>query len=504
MKQEKKQFLPILLGEDYAARRLSFGALLTLLLLAVLIALNTMLGALPKHLTAPDVSGSETFRLSGAAKDWLATLDESVTVYLVSAGGEATADVELYAFLQQIARASDHVKVSVLDSNKNAAGLAALGVTEIADQSVIVTSAKRHRVIRNGELYYYYYPYSNGGGTTLSSEEYLYMLEYWSQNDPTGSYVTQLTEGVVAYFDGASRVINAISYVLAEQTTKAYVVASSSGVYPDAALYRRLSSWGYEVVTLASVKALPSDCGLLILYPPTSDLSEEDATALSAYLAGGGKMLLLSYLTETLPTRLDGVLAAYGMQYGEVHAVVCDPNPNSMTVQGSPYLFRAQIQSGHAATSDFAESFVVYSAHAIKVSEVEGVTTTPWLYTTQAGYPDDMNDETPLPEKGEYAVGVTAEKGETRIVWLSCAQSLGEEIDGTYAEGGNTLLLRHGMTWLTGTELSPIEIAPTVIKTESLKVGYTGFLIWSVILVLLIPGGVIAGGAVFCYIRKKR
>ena len=145
MKQEKKQFLPILLGEDYAARRLSFGALLTLLLLAVLIALNTMLGALPKHLTAPDVSGSETFRLSGAAKDWLATLDESVTVYLVSAGGETTADVELYAFLQQLARASDHVKVSVLDSNKNAAGLAALGVTEIADQSVIVTSAKRHR-----------------------------------------------------------------------------------------------------------------------------------------------------------------------------------------------------------------------------------------------------------------------------------------------------------------------------------------------------------------------
>ena len=502
MKRNKKLFFPTLFGESYATRRLSFGALLTVVLLAVLIALNALLGRLPMHLSSPDVTGSETFRLSGAAKDWLARLDEEITLYLVCAGGEAAADPDIYAFLQQVASASRHIDVKVIDAQKNAAALSLYGAKDVADQSVIVTSAKRHRVISNTELYYYYYPYSSGGGTTLSAEEYRYMLEYWAATDATGSYVTQLVSGVVAYFDGGSRVINAINYVLADHVATAYVVGSN-GVYPDAVFYRKLSNAGYDTRSVASLSDFPSDCDVLVLYAPVNDIFEEEARLLSEYLANGGKLFLMSCPVET-PQRLGEVLAAYGMRYVDSTALVCDANPNSMTNEGSPYLFYAQIQSQNQATRDFAESFVVYSAHAIAVEEVEGVTVTPWLYTTQAGYTDDMNDKTPISEKGVQTVGVTAQKGETKIVWLSCAQSMTEAVDTSYAQGGNTLLARYAMNWLTGTDVTPVEISPTVINTEVLSVSYNAFIIWSVIMVLLIPAGAIAVGAVIRYTRKKR
>ena len=501
--KDKKLLFPALLGEDYAERRLSLGAIAVLLLLAGLIALNACLGALPMHITAPDVTGSETFRLSGAAKDWLADLDESVTLYLLAAGGEAGADADLYGFLQEIARASEMIRVKVLDPEKNATALAAYGATGVTDQSILVVSTKRHRVIPNGNLYYYYYPYSEGGGTTISSDEYRYMLEYWTANDPTGSYVTQLVSGVTAYFDGGSRLVNAIQYVLAEKVSTAYLVTSGGNSYPDAALLRNLSNSGYEVYGLESLSQVPTDCELLMLYAPASDISEEDATRLSEYLEGGGRLMLLSTLTET-PKRLETVLSAYGMSFDTSKEVVCDGNPNSMTVEGSPYLFYAQIQSQNAATADYAEQFVVYAAHAIGLSEVEGVTVTPWLYTTQAGYLDDMNNETPLPEKAVHTVGATAQKGETRIVWLSCAQSFNENVDAAYASGGNSLLLRYGLDWLSGTNVTPVAISPTVIDTSVLGVTYNAFIIWSVILVLLLPTGVIAAGAAIRYTRKKR
>ena len=503
MKRNDELFFPALFGESYAARRLSFGALMMLLLLAALIALNTCLGWLPFHIAFPDVTDSETFRLSGVAKDWLEGLDEPITLYLVCAGGEATADADLYAFLQAFSGASDLVSVKILDSQKNTAALSAYGANGIEDHSVIVASAKRHRVIANGELYYYYYPYSSGGGTTLSAEEYRYMLEYWSANDPTGSYVAQLASSVIAYFDGGSRVINAINYVLADRIANAYLVTGGSGLYPDAAFCRSLSSAGYTLNRIDSVTSLPTVCDLLILYAPTSDISAEEAERLSDYLEKGGKLFLLSSLTKT-PERLNAVLSAYGMTFEESTAVVCDSNPNSMTMEGSPYLFRAQIQSKNEATGDFAESFVVYSAHSIAVTEAEGVTVAPWLYTTQAGYLDDADESTPIPEKRSYSVGVTAQKDETRIVWLSCAHSLTEAVDAPYAEGNNTVLAIYGMNWLTGVKVDAVDVSPTVIDTSVLSVSYGGFIFWSLVMVLLLPAGIIVGGAVVTHIRKKR
>ena len=107
-------------------------------------------------------------------------------------------------------------------------------------------------------------------------------------------------------------------------------------------------------------------------------------------------------------------------------------------------------------------------------------------------------------EKRSYSVGVTAQKEETRIVWLSCAQSLTEAVDAPYAEGNNTVLAIYGMNWLTGVKVDAVDVSPTVIDTSVLSVSYGGFIFWSLVMVLLLPAGIIVGGAVVTHIRKKR
>lgn len=115
MKQQNKQPLSVLFGINKTARIGAISATATLILLAVLVAVNALLGRLPASILKPNVTGSDTFRVSGKTLDWLETLDEDVTLYFVCEGGKSNADGDLYAFLQRYGDASDRVHLEVVD-----------------------------------------------------------------------------------------------------------------------------------------------------------------------------------------------------------------------------------------------------------------------------------------------------------------------------------------------------------------------------------------------------
>ncbi len=502
---------PNLFGNDKNTRISAKWSLITLLLLAVLIAVNALMTLLPSSVAKPNVSGGSTFQISGTTLDWLEKLKEPVTLYLICQGGRASADGDLYTFLQKYEEATDKITLEVIDPNKNALFIDAYGGTWPANLSVIVESQARYRIIDNTSLYYYrFYDSSYGEEIVMSPSEYQEMQEYLSAADSTGQMQVMLAAGTTAYFDGESRVTNAINYVTQEKVATAYLLTGNGTKSLDRSLSDLLTQSCYELRTTLTVEALPDNCDLLIVNAPTSDLSDPEATALATYLANGGKLFLTTSYSVAKLEKLNGVLQPYGLSYHKNHGVLCDGNPAYYLSDSSAayeYLFRAHINSEHAATGSFDGEFIIAIPHAITVSETDGVGVTSWLYTSGAGYVQTTDTTTgamtQLGEKGEYTFGAIAEKGETTIVWITSPLKNISAYDAT-AEGGNHDLILSAFNQMTGIGHDGITLASREIDTATLAVTATGFAVWSLIFVILLPVSVAVTGGIVWYQRKKR
>ena len=509
MKDQNKQPFAALFGNGRTARVGAIASMVTLGLLAVCILLNALVGLLPASIANPNVTGSATFKLSGTTKDWLQTLDEDVTLYFVCDGGKSSADGQLYAFLKSYEEFSDRVTVEVIDSSSDATFINAYGGEWPSNMSVIVKSNRRYRIVDNASLYYYY---NSLVEMNMTYDEYVEMVEYCNSYDSTGSYAAQFVEATTAYFDGDSRVTNTINFVTREQISVAYVLTGSGTSTLDARFENTLSQIGYDVRTTLTLSALPDDCDVLVINSPTADLETAEAEALAAYLANGGDLFLTTFYATGKLTNLDSVLASYGMGFEDEVNVVYENHSDYAFYDSSatyPYIFETH-RAQHSASGDFVDSFVAYYAHNIVVAEEmpEGVTVTPWLYTSEAGrvmrYDETSQSFVADEEKSVCNVGVIAEQGETKIIWLSSPYALTDQVSNGYADGGNFELATTALNWMTGADGDALTIASAAMDTAYLSVSVAQFAVWGLILALFLPLAVAVTGIIIWYIRKKR
>ncbi len=477
-----------------------------LLALAIMIAINAALSALPIDIRQHNLAQVNEYELSAKSKNWLKTLEQDVTLYLICSGGETAVDRDLYGFLEEYTQSSEHVKLELVDPRVQEGLIVSFGGAWPSNNSVIVSSEKRYRILTNDALYSYY---NELMGTTFSLEEYNELQDAFWEMDTSGEMASSFASQTKTQFDGESRVTNAINFVSLEKTAKIYMLSANGTASLPSALQNLLMQSGFELHTLTSLAEIPNECDLLMMYAPSVDLSDLEKSGLESYLSRGGQLLLSTYYLKNNLPNLASVLENYGMSVdGKQADYVCDGNPEYY-LQGTNSthaLFHAHIQSTHPATGDFSDSFVVYQAHGIKFTPVEGVTQTAWLYTSEGGYLKTYNAETKSygdGAKGEYTVGAIAQKGNSRILWLASPQML----DSTYnnlSEGGNYTLAIMAMNYMTGTGTNRISISPTSINQPILTLNATQFTVTTTFIVVLIPLGTMIAGIAIFLARKRR
>lgn len=70
-----------------------------------------------------------------------------------------------------------------------------------------------------------------------------------------------------------------------------------------------------KTLSLLNIDAIPEDADCLLVYAPTSDLSKEEATMLSNFVYGGGRLLVISGpVEEGALTNLNTIVENYGGQ----------------------------------------------------------------------------------------------------------------------------------------------------------------------------------------------
>lgn len=477
------------------------------LIFAVLV--NALAGLLPATLTRPDVSGSNTFRITNESKKYMSSVDQSVTLYLISEGGSRATENEIYLFLYELCKQSDNVRLEVIDPAANADFILSYGGEWPENLSVIVQSEKRYQTVYNSDMYYYYV---SAMGRTISSAEYNYYCQMFQEamkSDPSyqATYMA-FVEDAAPMFDGNSRICNAINYTLMDHVPVAYMLVGSENAQKATSLpYDLLESLmlsGYQIKTLASTQTIPADCELLIVHAPTSDLSGAEAAALKAYLNKGGKLFLSTSITKGKLENLASVLAEFGLSYGDMTKIVCESDARYIYNDGSydyPNYFYAHRKT-HDANGSFTGDFLMINAHGITVSETAGVTVTPWLYTSEVGYlqgSTQQNGTTANQEiqKGTQTCGVIAEKeGGGRVIWLSSNSAV--EMPTNYE------LIISSFHWAVDSQNERISIASAAIPKNTIVVTNGQFAFWAIVLIAVIPAAVLIVGVSIWSVRRKR
>ena len=369
----------------------AYASVLCAVMLALVVALNLFVGALPAKYLRYDMTENKLYSLSQETEDLCAALTQDVTFYYLGRTGQE--DAAVTELLDKYKDASSHIQVVQKDPVLYPTFGAAYDAADAAVGSIIAVCGERYRVVDAGDLYTY------------------------TPNYQTYTYDTE--------FDGEGALTSALSYVASEEAPLLYTLsghgeAGLSATLTDGAERQNMS---FETLALLTADAVPEDAAAVVLNAPTKDISAEEAERLRTYLAGGGSLFLVTnygdYSTEAMPN-LTALLAEYGM--GARDGIVIENDQNRF-LSGYPYYLLPNIKS-HDVTQPLVDSgsyVLAPLAHAITVLDEmpENVSVDALLATSASAYSktDAYNAESIAQADGDptgtFNVAAAAQNSET-------------------------------------------------------------------------------------------
>ena len=448
------------------------------------VALCLLVHLLPFTAVYPDWSGNRTYAVSETSKRYLKGISEDVEIIYYSEGGRRNADKDLYSFVLRLAAQSDRIRVRVEDPMQTGA--------DAGDQSILIRSAKREKLLSIAEMFYYFNTYY---GIPMTIEEYAKVIGQMQSITDVETYKAYLSVYGPAQMQVNSTLdrslTSAVRYVLADRAPRIGVY-SNLGSSMNALLRASLEQSGYEVEPTDALDEISADCEALYL-ELAKDLTQPQGEALRAYLEAGGKLFLTTAYTMTETPVLSQILAEYGLS---------SPNVMNLLYGSSQSTQFMAVSGDHPITDRIGDSFVVSYAHLIETTPVEGVTQSVLLRTPENSFfirSDLKQGETP--EIGSFAVGVLAEREESAVLWLSTLQ---DSMVNGMSGGANFAFVLAGMNDLTGFSGSTMSIADTALPSTYLGATTSVVGVWILVFAVLLPAGVLIAGGVRCYVRKKR
>ena len=478
--------------------RMSKNGLITLaiaaILLIILIIANLAASALPADIKGLDMTDNKMYSVTDSTKRTLAKTDTAINIYLICQGGEASlvdTGVHLDVFLDNLAAVSNKISYTLIDPLVKTDFLAKfdLSTESVENLSVIVESALRSRLISSSEFFSYYI---DGVGKVTETNAMYYYYYYGL----TPSYV----------FDGESLLLSAISYVSDPNLPTIYALSGHSETALTATLTEQLDSVNINTstVTLTGLSSLPTDCDLMIINAPQTDITDNEVPLLLNYLSAGGSIMLVTTPDSASFPNLGRIAASMGLS-GEQGIVIETADTHYYSAQ-APYYLIPESKS-HAITESGSRVILPF-AHGINIADSlpSGVSAAP-LYTTSSGaYTIPIDAKTvEMPEGAEtqsFCVGVVAEnRANGKFIWIA-SNGFTDDSANQAISGGNYTAFVACAGWVCGESDIP-SATPLALEKETLSVSAASAGLLSVILIFILPLFLIGYG-LFCVIRRKR
>ncbi len=511
----------------------TYSFVMGVLLLAALVIVNLLAGVLPAKLTQFDTSGMGMTEISDATNKFVSDMTEDVTIYWLCENGAT--DEQFRLLLSRYEEAGKHITVKVVDPLSEPTFTAKYSDTAISDYSIIVESARRFTVLDFTDMYYY----TNG----LFVLAYQYFPEYLPSNitEPMsaaalqsacsqyGSMIAYMmsTQGVnvddvtqfntVHSFCAEAKLTAALDYVTREHIPHGYLLTGFGKTVPSENLNDLLDSMGMDVqpLDLSGSGSIPVDAGCLMLYSPERDLTSQEASLITAYLNGGGSLMLNTSpeVVESCPN-LQSVVSTFGLSAAQGLVQEGD----TAFISGSQYTLVPTVSTQHPATAYVTSGGfkpLLPNCHAISVASTlpAGVTVTPLFTTSEKAVTVSLDKTATLGEAGKHQVAVAATKSITtadgtaksaNLTWYASANAFADTA-AEGSQGGNYYFYAASMSLMTESFTSAYDgLAPVLLQTEYLQVEATAGWILAGVTVVLLPAALLTVGIVIWFRRKRR
>lgn len=427
----------------------AFSTLTAIFVIAIIVVVNLVASQFDLKY---DLTSDKRYSLSEETKEIIKDLDEDINIYPLFL--EGSQDPRFTELIDQYEVINKNIKVSYKDPTKYPTFVAAYQKDDeaIGNNSVIVESGEKYKVIPYNDLVTVSYPYQE-------------------QMDFTP---------VVTAINIEPEITNAIQYVLQEKTSTIYSLSGHNEVSLPNHYIKALNDMGfdYSTIDISLKEGFPEDCEMLVMTTPESDISKEEQEKILGFLKNNGKAIIIMDSTVSKMPNLMGVLGYYGVT---IEPYTIFEGATEFAYPTNNTIFQAQIYS-HEFTDSLISAGnanpIVAMSTGIGKTEMkrDTVTIDPILTTSNKAYAkDNVDSESMNKEEGDlegtfnigvlvtdkYYVGDT--DYETQLAVFSTTSIISESIDAQLAAGRNSNFILKTAGYMADKEET------TYIPAKSLK-----------------------------------
>lgn len=479
----------------------SYSVGMTVLVIAIAIVFNLVVGQIPEAYRNIDVSSTKIYDISDTTKDLLKDLNDEIDMKVFAVKEDT--DDRITTFISKYSALSSKLKVEWIDPVLHPSALTENDATENTIQISCEATGKSTTVSFTDILVPDYSAYYTGGSSSYSE------------------------------FDGEGQLSSAVNYVTSDVEKKIYQVTGHGEDSLSTTITELMSKNNYtlEELNLLMQDAIPDDCDLLIMDAPSKDLSEDEVKLLTNYLTSSGKLMcLLGDTSLTDLPNLAGLLKNYGIE--GVDGYIADP---ARCYQNQPYYIFPKLNvSGDLAIGISSQMVLLMNAHGLTVTDPERdtITTSSFMSTSENGYAVTETDQ----QQGTYDLGVVAtetikteddsedaasdtdvsdestddtdstsdssdaESLESRLTVISASSLIDQQITDAFTQLENTTVFMNAVT-ANFDGVKNLSIEAKSLGTEYNTVQHAG--LFSLLVVFGIPAVVLIGGFAVWYRRRK-
>ena len=478
---EKKENLtqnkePGRIKRSFTSRQFKSGAyssVITVIVIALVVVVNMVFNKLD---LSTDLTSDSLFTLTKDSQKVLKDVKDDITIYYMVTKGEEQDYIK--RVIKQYNKVSDHIKVVTKDPVVYPNFSRKYVDDAVSDNDVIVVDE------------------TTGAAKYVSSDEMLYSDQY--------SYYTSGSSE--QYLDVEGQITSAIQNVLSTDKKKIYVVTGHDEQSISDSLSKTLEKMNVDVqdISLVTQKKVPDDCSLLIEYGPQSDLRDSEKTVIMDYLKKGGTAILMPGYVEKETPNIDEILDYYGMsiQKGIIYEGV-GHYENYLNWIVPTINTDADVMSKF----DDKDYVVIGSSQSIKEQKASSLRNslklTDILTTSkQSLLKKDPSSQNTDKEKGDlsgpFTTGVYAEEtvddGTTKLTVIAT-----NEVQDDLMQNVISGMLGDSKDGTTNTS---IEAKSLSYSTITMSAGSA--IVWSVVLVILVPLALLFTGFAIWFTRRRK
>ena len=344
-----------------------FSASFIAVALALTVVVNLVVGALPSKVTSIDCSYSKLYSITSDTRKAMKKLTDDVTIYALAA--ESKKDAQIDKVLGRYEDLSNHIKVEYVNPSTKPYFYQDYTDSAPAQNSLIVVSGKRSKVIDYYDIYHY--------------ESNMDYSSYSYSNDLVG-------------FDAEGQLTSAIEYVTmeADELPVIYQITGhdESSIGSDFQSAVEKANMSLSSIELLNEESVPDDASAIIINAPQKDFNEADAQKVIDYLKAGGKAIIVGSYTDADMPNFDSILAAYNVQLTQ--GVISENDAQHYYKMGGPFYLLSDVNSSDYTTNIGGNYVYVPATVGITYPDTDAETDSSSTDTEDGSAATDSSDST--------------------------------------------------------------------------------------------------------------